>query len=172
VQVWQYVVNRQRTLFPGSAVKWGWCPNYQDSGKNAQGQIVYPLEQFWPGVDYVDRLMYDVYNSEDNSWRTPDLVLRGYTTAQGYAYDRVVKLDTTTGKPVWIGETGCYENPKDPNGKATWYTQAFALPATFCPRLSVVNWFDSGTKYNWSFDTTPQSLAAFKAGFDQAGTPE
>jgi hypothetical protein len=170
VEVWQYVVTRQRTQFPSSTVKWGWCPNYEDH--TPSGQTPYPMEQFWPGVDYVDRLMYDVYNSTDGSWRTPDLVARGYTTHQGYAYDRVLKLDTTTGKPVWIGEFGCYENPKDPNGKAAWYAALFGLPATFLPRLSVVNFFDAGQKFNWSFDTTPQSLAAFRAGFDQAGTPE
>jgi hypothetical protein len=150
VAAWRYIVTRARTRAPN--VRWFFCANAGDLG-------AYKAETYYPGDSYVDIVGFDAYNTY-GSWGTP---LRTWQPM----YDRVVVMHPTA--PVWIGETGCKEDPTDPNRKATWATQLFA--ETHMSRLAAVNYFDTVGGADWRFETSAASTAAFSAGFRAIASP-
>lgn len=98
----------------------------------------------------------------------------GAQKAYSYAYDMLQEIAPT--KPVMIGEINCAE-PGDPLGpaafgagqsKAQWYTDFWNLPASWCPNIVSINWFNSpGTRKYYPFDSSTAAFAAFQAGFTQ-----
>lgn len=164
IEVWRYVVSLQRKT-GGTNIRWFFCANQADSSGCPR------LESFYPGSDYVDIVGYDSYNSLNGIWMSPLRTLAGYPnmTGQRTAYARVSKLHPTA--EIWVGELGCVE-PGDPmdhppiatgRSKPAFWKQFFAV--TGLPRLSTVLFFDSHGTRDWRFDTSPESLAAFRKGF-------
>lgn len=174
VDVWRYVVNRQRSL-GATNIRWYWCANQND----APGTAANALELFWPGAAYVDIVGYDSYNSLNGRWMTPEETLAGVTNGtQARTYDRVTALHPTA--EVWVGETGCVDanDPKDVNptvypghSKSAWLTELFALGNTVLPRLTTICWFDFAGTRNWRFDSSQAALTTFRSEFSRAGTP-
>ena len=172
VQVWRYLVNRQRTGRLAANIRWFFCPN----GADVPSKSPYTMESFYPGDSYVDVIGYDSYNSLNGHWMTPMETLSGKTyTAAPDAYTRVASLHPTA--EVWIGETGCVDanDPKDVrppiydgHSKAQWWNDFF-LPRKGLPRLSAVCFFDHSGTRNWRFDSSADALASFRRNF--AGGP-
>lgn len=169
---WRYLVNRVRARTDlAQKVRFFWCANGNDVG-------AIPLEDFWPGADYVDIVGYDSYNSLNGVYMTPEQTLRGKTnSAQADCYDRVTALHPTA--EVWVGETGCVD-PGDPldtgptvstgHPKGQWYRDLFELAGL--PRLTTICWFDSTGTRNWVIDSSTESLAGFKDGYASRRTPQ
>ena len=161
IAVWRYVVALQRRVATKN-VRWFFCANATDTGG-------IPLESFFPGVDNVQIVGYDSYNTLNAHFMTASQTLAGYANAkQGNAYDRVCKLHPTA--EVWIGETGCIDinDPKEktvtigPLAKADFYRDLFAFQGL--PRLKTVVFFDAEGTRDWRFDTSASSLAAIRKG--------
>jgi beta-mannanase len=137
-----------------SNVRWIWSPNVDFAGAT-------PLESLYPGDAYVDWVGLDGYNwGMVNGW-TP---WHSFTDLFGASYARITRL---TNKPVIIGEMSSVESGA-PAGqsKATWISSALGveLPNNF-PRVRAFVWFDqnNGGQRDWRIDSSPDSLAAFRA---------
>lgn len=159
ISVWRYVVRLQRTV-PATNIQWFFCPNATDTGGIA-------LERFFPGVDYAQIVGYDSYNTLNTHYMSALQTLQGFTASdQGNAYDRVCQLHPTA--DVWIGETGCLDadDPKEPSRVAAGHPKAAFWRALFAvkglPRLKTIVFFDAKGTRDWRFDSSPQSLAAFR----------
>jgi hypothetical protein len=167
VQVWRYLVGRQRVGRGLTNLRWLFCPNAADVPTNTP----FPMESFWPGTSYVDAVGYDCYNGLSGHWATPFQTLIGKTwTAAADAYVRVTRLHPTA--DVWVGETGCVDakDPKDVppiyngNSKAQWWTDLFALQQEL-PRLTTVCFFDKVGSRDWRFESSVESLVSFRRNF-------
>ena len=60
VAAWRYIVGRERKLPGKSNIRWFWCPNAIDV-RSAAG-VPYPMEQYWPGDEWVDLVGCDGFN--------------------------------------------------------------------------------------------------------------
>lgn len=151
IAAWRYVVTKGRAQAPN--VKWFFCANGGDVG-------AFPMESYYPGDSYVDIIGFDAYNTY-SSWGTP------FQTWQS-PYDRVAAMHPTA--PVWIGETGCKEDPAgDVNRKAVWAGQMLA--ETHMSRIKAVNYFDTVGGFDWRYQTSSISLAAFTSAYQSMINP-
>jgi hypothetical protein len=64
--------------------------------------------------------------------------------------------------PAMITETGSMEDPADPGRKAGWFNDADAWLHTH-PDIKGFVYFNSTVRYPWLVETSPESLAAFRA---------
>lgn len=150
VAAWRHVHNIF-TSVGATNVTWVWCPNVGD-------YTTTPLAELYPGNHYVDWVGMDGYNYSVDLAGAP---WRWFSTIFRSTYNQLLKL-TPPGMPIMIGETGTVE---DGGSKAAWIHDALSveLPAKF-PRIKALIWFDTNDgKYNLSFNTSPQALAAFRA---------
>jgi mannan endo-1,4-beta-mannosidase len=146
VRAWRHIVDIFRAVGANN-VGFVWC---------VDARTWTPADKaLYPGDDYVDWVAIDGYNS-DRPWI--DLYRRFNPS-----YTDLTALST---KPFMIAEIGSVENPR-PTGqtKADWIKQGLLqeIPQSF-PRVRAVIWFDSnqGADRNWTVDSSPASLAAFK----------
>lgn len=162
VAVWRYVVALQRATPTPHNTRWYFCANQNDTSP-------LPLEGFYPGSGFVQVVGYDSYNGLNGKFMSGADTLAGATNGrQPTAYSRVTALHPSA--EVWIGETGCVDqdDPKDlarvgaGHSKARWWAELFACSAL--PRLTTVNFFDAQGARNWTFASSPESLAALRAG--------
>lgn len=117
-------------------VQWVWQPN--------TGRALTP---FYPGDAYVDFVAVDGYNWDMSS---PELIF-GNTLNQIKAF---------TSKPIFLGETSCREY----SGKPQWITDFFVMLKNH--NLVGFVWFNINKENDWRIDSSPSSLAAFKAGIN------
>jgi hypothetical protein len=145
IGAWRHIV----TIFRqerATNVEWVWSPNMDCGGRC-------PFTSFFPGQSYVDWLALDGYNYSlvnHAPWLT-------FSQIFSTSYAEVTKLTT---KPVMIAETASAE----PGGnKAQWITDAFqSLPASF-PKVRALVWFDRVKETDWTVNSSPASLAAWRA---------
>ncbi|MBM9475525.1 hypothetical protein JL107_03610 [Nakamurella flavida] len=148
---WRYVVEFHRRIsrrWTEQNVRFCWCVTTRDRGG-------IPLEEYYPGDDWVDVLAVDVYNGYGGTWASP----RGLLAAP---YARLTALNEAA--PVWIAELGCREPAKDEPGaradprrsKADWLSSLFAM--TEYPRLESVNFFHADRTHDWRLDSSPAAL--------------
>ena len=109
---------------------------------------------YYPGRSYVDFLGADGYNwkwAHKARWRSfADI----FTSFYYYASQKHL--------PAMITETGTLEDPNDPGRKAAWYRGAEAWLHTH-PNIMAFIYFNTTVRWPWWIDTSPQSLAAFRA---------
>jgi hypothetical protein len=134
-------------------VLWVWCP---DAGRGEVG-----LDALYPGDPWVDWVGLDGYNwganRPESGWRSFDEVFS----------DAYAELTALTDRPLMIAETASSEKGGD---KAAWIADAFAALPTRFPRVRLLGWFDEARPDgDWPVDTSPASLAAFKAAVAAPG---
>jgi hypothetical protein len=113
-----------------------------------------PLAALYPGDIAVDEIAVDGYNPAP--WGSP------WTSFAGVFKRSIAELTPMTSRPITIGETGCPEVGGD---KAAWIRDMWATLAT--AEYKVVRgllWFNFNKEANWTVDSSPASLSAFKAG--------
>lgn len=128
-----------RTLFVAAGVTnvaWVWSPN-----------VDFPTKPFYPGDSYVDWIAVDGYNF---GGRSPDDVFQATLN----------EIRTYTNKPIFIGETGTFEDRSQPKGP--WITAFFAMLKAHS--LNGFVWFETNKEQNWRIDSSPAAIAAFKNG--------
>jgi len=142
-------------------VLWVWCPTapfstmdkaYGDTGWNN-------AENYYPGDDYVDWLCFDGYNWGTSSfgqqfnskWESfDDIFKESYLRLQAISKD----------KPIIIGE---FASTEDGGDKAAWVADAFEKLEQDYPQIKAIIWFHIAKETDWRIDSSPESLAAFKA---------
>ena len=147
VAAWQHVVDRFRAA-RATNVLWIWILG---SEVFRQGTA----DGWFPGRSYVDYVGADGYNyafaKAGARWRTVADLFDSF-----YAWSADKHL------PAMITETGCLEDPTDPGRKAAWFNQADAWLHTH-PDIKAFMYFNTAMRWPWFVDTSPQSLAAFRA---------
>jgi len=151
VTAWRHVIEITRA--EGAAnVRWIWCPNIDDGNPSFT-----PYEQLYPGDDYVDWVGLTGYN-----WGTSQRwsVWRDLTST---FKDSIDQIRAITGKPLMIAEMASAEQGGDKGG---WISDGFSRLTTDLPDVKAVVWFDTfdarlGT--HWEVDSSPGSLAAYRA---------
>jgi hypothetical protein len=140
---------------------WVWCPNIS-------GSRTTPLDQVYPGDDYVDWTCLDGYNfgtSGGNLWQSFSQVFGGaefggYNTHNSYQE----LLALAPSKPIMLGEVASAE---EGGSKAGWINDMLqSLPTTF-PRIKAVVWFDwslGDPNITWPVASSRESLTAFANG--------
>jgi len=141
---------------------WVWCPNIA-------GTRTTPLEQLYPGDDYVDWTCLDGYNwgndNAGNHWQSFSQVFGG--TAFGgnnphNSYQEVLAIAPS--KPIMIGEVASSEQG---GSKAAWISDMLQVLPTAFPRINAVVWMDwniGDPKLTWPVESSPAAQAAFASG--------
>lgn len=109
---------------------------------------------YYPGRSYVNFLAADGYNwkfAHKARWRSFADVFTSF-----YYYTLEKRL------PGMITETGTLEDPNDPGRKAAWFSGADAWLHAH-PNIKAFVYFNTTVRWPWWIDTSPQSLAAFRA---------
>lgn len=110
---------------------------------------------YYPGRSYVNFLGADGYNwrwaHHHARWRSFADIFTSF-----YFYAREKRL------PAMITEAGTLEDPTDPGRKAAWLSGTDAWLHTH-PDIKAFIYFNTTVKWPWWIDTSPQSLAAFRA---------
>jgi uncharacterized protein YkwD len=147
VAAWRHVVDRFRAA-GASNVFWVLIL----TASTYQGE---QADLYYPGRSYVNFLGADGYNwrwaHHQAGWRSfADI----FTSFYFYALQKRL--------PAMITETGTLEDPTDPERKASWLSGADAWLHTH-PDIKAFIYFNTTVKWPWWIDTSPQSLAAFRA---------
>jgi beta-mannanase len=116
---------------------------------------------FYPGDAFVDWIGADGYNFAPGK---PGAKWNSFTTI----FNRWYTWAAQRPKPLMAAEYGVMEDPAIPNRKANWYNDMRNVVKTSFPLLqAVIAWSTENTKegnvYNWNVDSSPQTLAAWKA---------
>lgn len=143
IAVWRHLVTLQRRV-GGANVHFMFCANGSDVGGT-------PVEQYWPGAAYVDRLGLDTYNGG-----TPWQPAHGLIAPM---YDRLAALHPTA--PISVAEIGCAESSSDPGRKAAWLRNLFTDGGF--PRLNGLCFFDADKEHDWRLDSSSQALAVSRS---------
>lgn len=109
---------------------------------------------YYPGRSYVNFLAADGYNwkfAHKAQWRSFADV---FTSFYYYTVEKHL--------PAMITETGTLEDPNNPARKAAWFRGADAWLHTH-PNIKALVYFNTTVRWPWWIDTSPQSLAAFRA---------
>lgn len=134
----------------GADVVWVWAVN-------VSGDTTVPYEEFYPGDDAVDWVGLDGYNGGDalpwGGWRTPEQLLG----------DDVEALDELSDRPLLVTEVGSAEAGGD---KARWIRELFAFADEH--EVDGLMWFDYRKEADWRVVSSPEALAAFRAGVEVA----
>ncbi|BBX16626.1 hypothetical protein MDUV_14860 [Mycolicibacterium duvalii] len=151
VDVWR----RIRAIFDAEGahnVVWVWCAN----AGLPEGS---PLEQWFPGPDYVDVVGIDGYN-----WGTSQPWSSWIEPAELFG-DTIAEVRTLAGAtPVTISEVGCAEAG---GSKADWIT---ALLSFLCAETTVdgLVWFDHDKETDWRTGSSGTSAAAMRVALQNA----
>jgi uncharacterized protein YkwD len=110
---------------------------------------------YFPGRSYVNFLAADGYNWKGAlhkaRWRSFADIFTSF-----YYYTLEKRL------PGMITEAGSLEDPNDPGRKAAWFRGADAWLHRH-PNIKAFVYFNTTVRWPWWIDTSPQSLAAFRA---------
>ncbi len=151
VEAWRHV----HGLFEqegADEVVWVWSPNV-DSPTGVTFRDVYP------GDDVVDVVALDGYNwgslQSWSRWQSFEEVFGG----------ALEELASVSRRPIVVGEVGSTEVGGD---KAAWVEDFFAA---LDRRVDIrgFTWFDYDKETDWRVESSPGSLAAFRAGLSQFG---
>lgn len=137
-------------------ITWVWCPNVKYPGST-------PLNELWPGGEYVDWTCLDGYNWGTNplqpdSWKSLKAVF-------GPTYEDLLTLAPS--KPIMIGETASTEAG---GNKAEWITNALTKELLqSLPKVKAFVWFNWNDKkgsgrMDWPIESSEAAEKAFAAG--------
>jgi hypothetical protein len=139
---WRHVVDLGRERAPN--VSFVFCANTTDEGR-------VPMEDYWPGAEWVDLVGIDGYNwgftADGRPQAGPEQVI-------GPMYRRLTALHPDA--EVVVCETGCAEG----EGKAGW-TEALYTAYSF-PRLTRLAFFHQNKERDWRLDSDPVTLAVHR----------
>jgi hypothetical protein len=132
------------------AITWVWSPyaiSYPALDENA-------LERYFPGEDQLDWTALDGYNwgtgSQGPGWQSfEELFAAGCQS-----------IGRLSAKPLMIAETGCAESG---GAKDRWISEAYAALAGRLGEVQALVWFDVDKECDWRIESSPESLAAFRA---------
>jgi hypothetical protein len=150
VRAWRHVVSLFRAEGADN-VRWVWAPNTDCEGRC-------PFAEFYPGNAWVNWVGLDGYNFaavDGTPWRQFQQIF-------GPSYRILTSL---TEKPVMIAETASTETG---GSKAQWILNMGRSLLTSMPRVRLLVWFDRIKETNWSIDSSPSSLAAFREAMSSA----
>ena len=144
VRAWRHVVRIFRAE-KAMNVEWVWSPNVDCDGRC-------PFTAYYPGNRWVDWVALDGYN-----YSTVDHVpWQSFASVFAPSYRILTHISD---KPVMIAETASAPRGGD---KARWITQSFhEIPSLF-PRIRAVVWFDRVKETNWTVNSSPASLRAWR----------
>jgi beta-mannanase len=155
VAMWRHI-HDLFTAAGATNVAWVWTPSAQ-SLPNTPGNA---MTAYYPGDAYVDWAGEDDYNYGGTA---------GHAGGWNDFTSELQPLYRTfsTRKPIMIGEMGSVDHipGHDTPGhdKGQWIaTMAAQIKADY-PDVQALVWFDVTYDADWRFDTSPSSLAAFKA---------
>jgi beta-mannanase len=146
ILAWRHV----REIFAAEGatnVRWVWAPNVEFPG-------TCPLEELFPGDEWVDWVGLDGYNGGSalpwGGWLT-------FSEVFGPTYRRLAALSD---RPMVVTETASAEAG---GNKAAWVRSAFfsEIPLNF-PRIRAVIWFHAVRETDWRVNSSARALAAFK----------
>lgn len=147
VAAWRHVVDRFRAA---GATNVSWILVIGDEVFREQGG-----DLWYPGRSYVDYVASDGYNWAPAMKRHPWASL-------SHIFDAFYQWSIGKHLPAMITETGVLEDPGHPGRKAAWFNNVVPWLRTH-PDIKAFVYFNSGVKYPWWLDTSPQSLQAFRA---------
>ena len=150
VQAWQHV-HDIFTSVGATNVTWVWCVNVIPG-------LPTPINQLYPGDNYVDWISLDGYNRLANPWQDFSAV----------AATTITQLtNIAPGKPIMVGETGCNQTNNPTETKAQWFLNALTnyLPLVQ-PRIKAWVYFNS-TNSNDGNDWRITVPASATAGYQQ-----
>jgi Glycosyl hydrolase family 26 len=127
-----------------SNVKWLWNP-IRVGGNQAQDPLPY-----YPGSSYVDWIGIDAYPK--NTWLTLDQLA---TTSGGTSNFDWYDTFKSYGKPLMFGEVGILPANLYGGGaptRATWWNDALSELQNQLPAVKAIEYFDSSTGHNWTFN--------------------
>lgn len=151
IATWKYVYRLQkRVCGADSNVQLIWCIS------TAEGAI--PTEQYFPGIEYIDKTGFDAFSgSTPAGWTEPRALLEPTTT-------RLKRL--APGRPIWVCELGCREpSPGESRSKAQWITDLFDL--TGLAALTHIIWFSKLKEEDWRLTSSPAVQSAASRGLAQ-----
>jgi autotransporter-associated beta strand protein len=148
VQAWQHV----HDLFVAAGttnVTWVWCVNVVSG-------MPTPINELYPGDNYVDWIALDGYNRLANPWHD-------FSTLVASTVTQLTNI--APGKPIMVAETGCNQNPT--YNKAQWFLNALTnyLP-TVQPRIKAWVYFN-GTNSDgndWQITSPASAVAGYQQG--------
>ncbi len=153
IEAWIYLHDRF-TAAGAENVFWVWSP-FASAGDAEQGEIV-PLDDVFPGDDYVDYVGASGFNWGD----TPQpWGVAGWDTFSDIFEGIYAELQELSTRPVIIAETASAELG---GSKADWITSAYLseIPERF-PAIEAVVWFNVLKETDWRIDSSVESLRAF-----------
>jgi len=152
VQAWRHV-HDIFTSEGATNVSWVWCVNTEYPGS-------IPIEDLYPGDDYVDWLAVDGYNWGTQNPTHPD-TWKSFAEVFRATYDRLVRLSPN--KPIMIAETASSEYG---GSKPNWITDALTVQLpTYFPKADAFVWFNwDMDNANWVIESSAQSQSAFAQG--------
>jgi autotransporter-associated beta strand protein len=148
VQAWQHV--HDLFLAAGTTnVTWVWCVNVVSG-------MPTPINELYPGDNYVDWIALDGYNRLANPWQD-------FSTLAASTVTQLTNI--APGKPVMVAETGCNQNPT--YNKAQWFLNALTnyLP-TVQPRIKAWVYFN-GTNSDgndWQITSPASAVTGYQQG--------
>jgi len=128
-------------------VRYVWAPNVLTADST-------PLEQVWPGGEYVDYVGMDGYNWP-TSWRPLSEIF-------GPLYEQLRAMTTL---PIVITEVACAAAGGD---KAAWIERSFGTElARSFPAVVGVAWFNERKEADWRLNGNASTLDAARSVFDR-----
>lgn len=156
VRMWRHV----HGIFDSVGVRnvtWVWATNHETvSG-------FYPsLRQMYPGNAFVDWVGMDPYNRYPGSWFSFTQTIMG----AGWIADTFHRITAVSGtKPMMMAEFGSFEDKSNPNRKAAWIRSALQSEIPNRTLIKAILYYNGGSRTEGIYaETSPQSLAAFRAG--------
>jgi mannan endo-1,4-beta-mannosidase len=133
-------------------VTWVWCPITVSARTT-------PLEEVYPGNEYVDWTCIHGYNAEASAWRSFGQVIRGHQANPYNSYEQVMGL--APDKPMMLGGFATREADDGGAAKAAWIRDALdvQIPRRYANIRAIV-WF------NWN----AQPFGTWGIGSSQAAT--
>lgn len=148
IEAWRHVVGRFRAR-GASNVRFVWCPNVTWSGSPRV-----PYAELFPGDAYVDVVGLDGYNGgrevDWGGWQS-------FASVVDTSLDAIAALSS---RDIWLCEIGSAEAGGD---KAAWIAEMWTALA-HRPRVSGLVWFNEAREADWRLDSSPEALAAMRAG--------
>ena len=130
-------------------VTWVWCVNFVSPSFT-------PIDQLYPGDNYVDWVSVDGYNRRANAWQDFS-VLASPTVAQ--------LINVAPGKPVMVAETGCNQNTNF--SKSRWFLNALTNYLPSVPRIKAWVYFNSTNTSDgneWRITVPANATAGYQQG--------
>lgn len=151
VQMWQHVHDIFISV-GATNVTWVWCVNVIYSGST-------PINQLYPGDNYVDWLALDGYNRLANPWQDFSAIAAATLTQL---------TNIAPGKPIMVAETGCNQTNNPTETKAQWFLNALTnyLPLVQ-PRIKAWVYFNSTNSSDgndWRITVPANAVTGYQQG--------